>query len=214
MRTKLYWIAALPLAFLAFACNNGNSSSATADSATAKLERTGEDIKTAANNAAADVKQAGDTAMSRMKNTMSGNPDSAFVAKTTMKNQHEIVMLQAGVKMGTNKQLKEHAKMMLADHTKLAKKLEAYASSKHYSAIEKGNEKAADDMDDMKGKTGADWDKAWLNKMIDGHKDNISAFESARNDVKDSELKSLIDNTLPTLHHHLDMVTSLRDNMK
>lgn len=204
MKIKLYWIAVIPFSMLMFACNNGNSNSSNNDTtANARLEQTGENIKDVAN-----------TAVDKAKQAVNGNPDSSFVVKATMKNQHEIMMLQAGIKMGTNKQLKDHAKMMLADHQKLAKKMEDYANSKHYAAMEKGNEKAADDMDDMKDKKGADWDKAFLDKMIDGHKDNISTFENARNDVKDNELKAIIDNTLPTLHHHLDMVTSLRDSMK
>lgn len=203
MKLKLF-LAALPFVVSTVACNSTNSSSETADSATAKLERTGDDIKDAASNAAQEVKTA-------VNNTFNGDPDSAFVVKASVINQHEIKLLQAGTKMGTNKQVKEHARMMLTDHNALGKKMSVFAEAKHYP---KADEKAADDMDDLKGKTGTDWDKAWLDKMIDGHKDAIKTFENARNDVKDNELKSLIDNTLPTLHKHLDMVTALRDGIK
>lgn len=210
MKLKML-IAALPLVIGTIACNNSTSTTERTDSTTATLERTGENIKDAASDAAKDVKEAADTAMTRMRNAVNGDPDSAFVARASILNQHEIKLLQAGSKMGTNKQLKDHAKMMLTDHNALAKKMSAFAAAKHYP---KADEKVADDMDDLKGKTGADWDKAWLNKMVDGHEDAIKTFENARNDVKDSELKALIDNTLPTLRHHLDMVTSLRDGMK
>ena len=177
----------------------------------AKLERTGEDIKDAAKNAAQDVRDAADTAMTRARNAINGDPDSAFVAKASVINQHEIKLLLDAGRSGSNRQLKEHAKMMLVDHNSLAKKMSAYAAAKHYP---KADEKAADDLADMADKSGADWDKAWLDKMIDGHNDAISTFENPRNNVKDAELKALIDNALPTLHHHLDMVRTLRDGMK
>lgn len=204
MKTKLYLLAALPLTFFAVACNSSSTTTTNSDTTTT--------VKDAVNNAATDVKQTVDTAMADAKRAINGNPDSNFVVKVTNANRNEIAMLEAGVKMGTSKDLKAHAKMMLADHNKLAKKMDDYAKAKNYPVMPK--DKATDELADMNDKKGMDWDKAWTDKMVDGHNKTIKTFEDGRNDVKDPELKSIIDNTLPTLHSHLDMVTNLKNEMK
>ncbi len=202
MSKKLYWILLIPFSVLTFACKNSNTDTNNTDSsANARLEKTGENIKEATNNAVQDAKQA-----------MTINDDSQFVVKATNLNDNEIALLEAGMKMGSSKEVKSHAKMMLADHNALAKKMDAYAKSKNYPVAVK--DKASDKLDDMKDKKGVDWDRAWWDKMEDGHKDAIKTFENGRNDVKDGELKALIDNTLPTLHKHLDMVTEMKEKMR
>jgi putative membrane protein len=202
MSKKFYWVLLIPFSMLMFACKNSNSDNANNDtSATAKLEQAGDNIKDAANTAVQEAKQA-----------MSPNDDSQFVVKAMNQNENEIMLLEAGAKMGNSKDVKSHAKMMLADHNALEKKLDAYSKAKNYPVAIK--DKASDKLDDMKDKKGVDWDRAWWDKMEDGHKDAIKTFENARNDVKDAELKAMIDNTLPTLHKHLDMVTEMKEKMR
>jgi putative membrane protein len=207
MKKTSYWFVLVPFSILAFACNSNTTQSGSNQDTTL-----GAKVADAANTATADVKNGTDTAVKDMKQMMSGNPDSDFVVKAITNNQNEIIMLKAGIKMGTSKELKAHAKMMLADHSKMEKKLEAYSSAHSYPVTPK--DKADDELADMSSKTGNDWDKAWANKMIDGHKDNINAFEKARKEVKDDELKTMIDNAIPVFQSHLEMATTLRDNLK
>ena len=205
MKKLHYLLVIIPMSVLTFSCSNTESgSTTTTDSTTTmneKMKETGNDIKDAANNAATEVKEA-----------VSGNTDSNFVVKATVANQNEIIMLQEGMKLGTSKDLKAHAKMMLADHTKLQTKMEAYAKAKNYPVMDK--EKAAKELSKISDKAGNDWDKAWANRMVDDHKNCIDLFEKASGNVKDAELKAMVDNTLPTLKSHLDMVTTFRDNLK
>lgn len=191
------------------ACNNTTPGDGTVGG---NLKEAGNNVKDAANVAAENVKQSADTAMSNIKRTLAGNPDSSFVVNALNTNRNEIIMLEAGIKMGTTRELKEHARMMLVDHNKLKNKLEDYANDKHYPALTK--DWAGKELSNMSTKTGKAWDKAWASKMTDGHKDDVNFFEDARNNVKDSEIKSLIDNTLPTLHAHLDMMVNLKNDLK
>ena len=69
-------------------------------------------------------------------------------------------------------------------------------------------------LDEISKKTGADRDKEWISFMISAHEKAIGKFEGAQNNVTDPELKTMIANTLPTLHAHLDMLNKAKDGMK
>jgi len=129
------------------------------------------------------------------------NPDSTFVAEVVVTNNEEIKLLQEGIDKGTDKALKSHAKMMLGDHNNLKKKLLAYAASKSYPVMSNDEGDAAKKISDMSSKTGKDWEKAWADLMFSGHEKTIGKFEGAQNQVNDGELKTMITNTLPTLHN-------------
>jgi putative membrane protein len=182
------------------ACNNSQSSSqSTTDSSTvsAKIDTAVQNLKQKAEN---------------MVNE--GNPDSNFVVKATIANKEELSILQAGIDNGTSKELKAHARMMLADHKKLGDKVSAYAGSKGYTLPTDDNGKANDELSKLNNHNkGSDWDKSWVDFMVNAHSDDINMFEKAQNNVKDSMLKNMIGDALPILHNHYDMVKQLQNNM-
>ena len=65
-----------------------------------------------------------------------------------------------------------------------------------------------------KNTAGADWDKAWVNKMADAHQDAIKMYEKETGDAKDAELKTLVTDALPALSSHYDMMKMMQDKMK
>ncbi len=58
-------------------------------------------------------------------------------------------------------------------------------------------------MTDMMKKTGKDFDKNYMNKMVKDHKDDIDMFQKAADDSKDNDMKAFASKTLPTLKKHL-----------
>ncbi len=192
---------------LTVACNDSSSTStSTTDSTstmTAKVDTAMKDIKEGAQNVAADV-----------KNAVDGNPDSNFVVKATVANMEELRIIQEGLDKGTDKDMKGHAKMMLADHKKLGTTVKGYSTKKSYMLPDNDGGKGDDAVASLNKNTkGKDWDKAWADKMVDGHKDAIDLFEKYQDKVKDADLKAMITNTLPTLHSHLDMMKQLQDKL-
>jgi putative membrane protein len=188
-------------AFLFFtACNNNSNTSETkSDSSSSTMETVRQDAK----NAAAEVKEA-----------FTKNDDSDFVVKAALANNTELKMLEAGEKMGANKELKAHAKQMMADHKKLGASVAAYASKKGYALPADDEGKSQDKLNSMKGKKGLDWDKAWTDDMLSAHEDAVSLFDTNSGKVKDDELKKLISDALPTLRMHRDMMKQLQDKLK
>jgi predicted outer membrane protein len=58
--------------------------------------------------------------------------------------------------------------------------------------------------------SGAEFDKAYVAKMVKGHKKAIREFETASAVLTDADLKRYADKTLPTLQDHLSMAQELQ----
>ena len=198
-------------------CNGNSNANTDADSTSMSSKSdTGEDISGTAKNMGDQVKGGADTLGGKVNAIFSGsNPDSSFVLNAGTQNEDEMKLLQAGIDKGTSAELKAHAKMMLADHKKLGTEVKAYAAKKKYSTFSSSDSKASDEMSDLnKNKAGKEWDKAWTDKLVDGHEKTISLFEKNQGNVKDSTLSGMITKALPTLHSHLTMVQGLQNSQK
>jgi putative membrane protein len=58
--------------------------------------------------------------------------------------------------------------------------------------------------DDMKHKTGSDFDKTYINMMVMGHEEVLKAFQKEANEGKDADISSFATRTIPTIQKHLD----------
>lgn len=136
--------------------------------------------------------------------------DENFVSDIIESNAQELHLLALAIKKGTNAEVKADAKKMQADHRKLDMDMRSYAKSKGFE-IKADNADLKNGLDD--DKMGADWDKDWVNKMVNDHEDVIAKFEKAEAKANDAELKTMATNALPTLRGHLEMARILQDKM-
>lgn len=186
-----------PLVFVSslaiFACNNGNTSSNGSDTSTTSKTDT---VKADTTNAVAQNKT---------------NPEQDFINYAVPANTKEIIWLKAGVNHGQSKSLKDHAKMMLKDHQKLDVTVSKYLSS-HGNltapAVDTSN------VVNIQNKMGKDWDKAWVDQMVNDHSDLLGKLKQSQTDVKDTSLSSIITSTIPVVESHLAMAKSLQAKMQ
>ena len=139
------------------------------------------------------------------------SPEQEFVNYAVPANTTEMVWLREGMNKSGNKDIKSHAKMMLKDHQQLDEKVKTFLTTKgtylNVPAVDTTN---AVNINDKKGK---DWDKAWVDKMVDDHSELLDKLKSSQKDVKDSSLLALINNTIPTVESHLAMAKSMKSKM-
>ena len=110
--------------------------------------------------------------------------------------------------------VKEFGKMMVTDHTKANTELKAVAAMKNITIPTTPNEKHQKHIDELKAKKGADFDKDYVEMMVDDHKEDISKFETEANNGKDADVKAFASKTLPVLNKHLQHVQTVKDGMK
>ncbi len=147
----------------------------------------------------------------------SGAPDfsaeTKFAVKTADNGMLEVQLSEYAAKNATSKKVKDLAKNMVKDHTAANKELMAMAATKNITlpaALGESNQKT---YNDITKKTGTDFDKAYVEQIVSGHKDAISDFESQAKDSKDADIKAWAGKTLPALIHHLDMAKTINDKM-
>lgn len=146
--------------------------------------------------------------------TKTGEKDAQFVVDVVSGNYYEVRLSDYGAERSGNEEIKTMAKRMSADHTAFLTELKNLAAGKSISIPTEDSTEVAKVMKDLNDKKMADFDKEWLNKMIDKHKSSISKLEGGLNDVTDPEIKTWIENTLPTVRSHFDMLNGMKEQVK
>jgi putative membrane protein len=133
-----------------------------------------------------------------------------FVADAATGGMMEVELGNIAQQKATNPQVKYFGKMMVDDHTKINDNLKNIASKNNIDlpASISGNQRK--EIDKLNKKSGAEFDKAYINLMVQDHKKNIDEFKIAMDKVSYPDIKNFITNTLPILQKHLDAFLSLK----
>jgi putative membrane protein len=177
-------------ALFLLSCGGGGSSDSTAaakDSNAAKM----------------DSARMDSTGKAAMPSTVS-KADQDFAVNTANAGMTEIQAGELAEAQGTAKDVKAYGAMMVKDHTAAADKLKAIAAQKNITLPASVSTDMQKDLDDLKAKSGKDFDKAYIDMMVSDHKKVISAFEDESKNGSDADIRAFADSTLHTLHHHLD----------
>ena len=139
---------------------------------------------------------------------------SEFLVKAADGGMAEVEAGKLGQQKATNQRVKAFATMMVSDHTGANAEVKKLAASRNITLpvapSEDNQQKAAK----VSEKTGKDFDKAFMDMMVDDHKKTIDLFEKAENNCKDEEVKTFIRNTLPKLRMHLNAADSIYSMVK
>ena len=139
--------------------------------------------------------------------------DTAFMKDAAKGGLMEVQMGKLGVEKGQNAEVKQFAQKLIDDHSKANDELKQLAQKKGVTLPTEVDHKAHKMMDRLQNASGADFDKAFARHGVMDHKKDIAKFEKASNEVKDAELKSFIQKTLPTLREHLQIAERLSKNL-
>jgi putative membrane protein len=183
---KFYAIAAITM--ICFGCNNSSepgSTEAAKDSNATKMDSSG---------------QAGTATMSASVS----KTDAQFAVDAADAGMTEVQLGQMAEQKGTSTEVKDYGRMMVKDHTAAADKLKTLAASKNITLPTTVSSDMQKNIDNLQGKSGKDFDKAYISMMVDDHKKVISKFEDESKNGQDADVRSFADSTLHTLHHHLD----------
>ena len=110
--------------------------------------------------------------------------------------------------------VKEFGQMMVTDHSAAGEKLKAVATSNNITlpaALSQDKQKM---YDDLAAKKGADFDKAYVDMMVDDHSTTIDKFQKEANDGKNADLKAFAANTIPVLQGHKQKIDAIKESMK
>jgi len=200
MKKISFVLLALPVVF---ACNNSsNDSVQKADSAN--------EAKSDTSNLNNDTTNKNNTA-----GTIAVDQSTAdFMVKVADVGMTEVKLGGIAQEKASNRRIKDFGQMMTRDHTKAGDELKSLARRKNVTLPDSIGNDHSKKIADLSKKSGKDFDKAYIDMMVDGHQSTVSDFEKASNNTKDPDIKSWIDNTLPTLRMHLDSAKAIQKAIK
>lgn len=196
-------------AFLAFGsgCNSNNGSdSSSADSvqSTKSTSSSTMTTDTSANNTN-NMGTAADTGMAA---------DQGFIMDAASGGLMEVELGKTTSANAASAKVKQFGQMMVTDHTKANTELKAVAAKKNVTVPPAPAQEQQDHINDLKTKKGAEFDKAYVDMMVDDHKEDISKFEDEAKNGKDADVKAFAAKTLPVLRKHMAAIQVIQNGMK
>jgi putative membrane protein len=140
--------------------------------------------------------------------------DAQFLVEAADAGMMEVDLGQHAASTSKNPRIAEFGKMMETDHTKANAEVMSLASMKNVTMPTNMSDEHIKHGNDLKAKTGNDFDKDYISMMVDDHEKVISKFEKMSTDAKDPDIRALATKTLPTLRMHLENAKSIKESLK
>jgi putative membrane protein len=139
--------------------------------------------------------------------------DKTFASKAGMGGLAEVQLGNLAMKNGSNADVKTFAQRMITDHSRANQELQQLATLKGLALPTElaGEHKEA--FDHLSTLNGAEFDKAYMQHMVEDHEKDVAEFEKASTSVSDPELKDWAQRTLPTLRDHLTQAKAIADKL-
>jgi putative membrane protein len=140
-------------------------------------------------------------------NEQRGQPmtDTQFMREAAIGGMAEVDLGKIGVQHADNPDVKQFAQRMVDDHSKANDQLKQVADKRGVALPGDVDAKEKATMNRLSKLSGPAFDKAYMRDMVSDHEKDVSLFERQSASGKDADLKSWIDQTLPTLKEHEDM---------
>ncbi len=175
------------------------------------------------NSAPKDAKQTADS-LNKTKDTTTNvaatggisvdKDDAKFATAAANGGMAEVALGKLALQKTTNAQIKDFANMMITDHGKANDELKTIAKAKNITLPDSVDSDHQKKMADLNKKTGKDFDKAYVDAMVDGHKKTLDLMNDAAKNCKDADLKAFAAKTAPTVKMHLDAIKKIKDGLK
>lgn len=140
--------------------------------------------------------------------------DSEFAVKAADAGLSEIELGKLALEKAADQRVKDFAKKMVDDHEKANDELMAIAVRHQITLPPAVSKDQADKQRKLREKTAADFDKEYLDIMVDDHGKVVSLFEDASSDLDNADLKLFASKTLPTLKSHHTEAEAIRDSIR
>ncbi|MEJ0103538.1 MAG: DUF4142 domain-containing protein [Bacteroidota bacterium] len=187
---------------LCIGCNNSGDGSASGDSTSVKSDST--TIRT----------DTGSSATIEKNPSTISKADSEFIISAANAGMTEVTLGNIAIKNSSNDKVKAFGEMMVKDHTAAGDELKKIASARNISVPDALSEESQKHVASLEKKQGKEFDKAYINMMVEGHGKVLKEFEDIQSKGSDAELKAFAGKTVPVIKGHLDSAKSIKASIK
>jgi len=138
----------------------------------------------------------------------------SFLTEAASGGMTEVELGKIASSKAQNADVKKFAAMMVTDHSKANDDLKALAVKKNITVPATPIAKHQAVIQKLQGLSGAEFDKAYVDDMLEDHEKDVAEFEKQSQSNPDADIKAFAAKTLPTLKKHLEAVKALHAKMK
>ena len=174
-------------------------------------------VVTACNNKQPDsVKEADQTNEQRSDSSqnMVSTDDAQFVTEAASGGMMEVELGNYAGTAAKSKGVKDFGAMMVRDHSRMGDELKNLATRKNLVVPQTMGNDQQQMVERLRKKTGAEFDKDYIDMMVNDHKEDIEKFRKEAESGKDADIRALASSALPILQAHLDSAQALQNSMK
>ena len=137
-----------------------------------------------------------------------------YVVEAAAGNYAEIECAKTAQTKSADAEIKKLASELVAAHTTLLGEVKSLAATKSISVPTAADQDALDKAKDLNETKAEDFDKKWVDEMIDKHKATVDKYEKFVDKTDDADFKNWLLATIPKVKGHLTMLEAKRDKMK
>jgi putative membrane protein len=191
----------------------------------AAADTTANKVASAVDTAAARVGAAADTAAARTAAAAAsvaktgGWTDASIFGFIGANNAREVREGQLGEKKSKNAAVKKLAQQLVTEHRAFALEMRALAQKLSVTPdtadgeVQKVLGKGRDQIKELTDKpAGADWDKKYIDNVIDDHKDMLDKLQDAAKNTNSAELRAAIEKASGKIQEHLTKAQGIKEN--
>ena len=151
--------------------------------------------------------------MSNMSGAVSSD-DTEFMTAAAQGGMMEVKMGELAASKSQNPEIKAFGNRMVADHGKANTDLKALAAAKNVTLPTDMSGGQKDEYDKLAKLSGADFDKEYVNTMVDDHDADLKDFQDAADDANNPDLKAFAAKYTPIIKSHYESIKGIKDKMK
>jgi len=140
--------------------------------------------------------------------------DRAFLNEAAAGGMAEVEMGRLAAQKGQNPDVKRFGERMVTDHSKVNDELKQLAARKGVTVPGTPSAEQKEEMDKLAKLSGAAFDRQYMKLMVADHDTDVKGFKEQASNASDSDVKSFVSKTLPTLEEHQKMAHEIAGKLK
>jgi putative membrane protein len=135
--------------------------------------------------------------------------EKSFVEKAAKGNLAEVELGKLAQEKSSDSQVKDFGQQMVTDHSKANDELKPIADSAKVKWPDQLTGESKELYDRLQKLSGNKFDRLYIRSMVEDHKKDVREYKTQSKLVKDPQLKTYVDQTLPVIEQHLTHAESV-----
>lgn len=135
--------------------------------------------------------------------------DRQFINEAAQDGLAEVQLGQLASERAASNSVKQFGQRMVQDHTQVNNQLQQLATQKGVTLPKTLNNENQQVSQRLSKLSGAQFDREYMNHMVQAHEKDVAAFESQAQQGQDADVKAFAAQTLPALQEHLQEARSI-----